>query len=118
MPLIVRSFVRLFRLFFNVAATTEIYTLSHTTLFRSDHVHQQPAEGRREVEELQQAEARESLEQREQHEGLARFRSEEHMSELQSLTNLVCRLLLEKKKKKRSRRSIDDQKSSIPTVPD
>src|SRR5262249_62140341 len=27
-------------------------------------------------------------------------RSEEHTSELQSLTNLVCRLLLEKKKKK------------------
>src|SRR5438093_8509844 len=27
-------------------------------------------------------------------------RSEEHMSELQSLTNLVCRLLLEKKKQK------------------
>src|SRR5438093_9885880 len=32
-------------------------------------------------------------------------RSEEHTSELQSLTNLVCRLLLEKKKKKRSTRS-------------
>src|SRR5258706_4603243 len=30
-----------------------------------------------------------------------RARSEEHTSELQSLTNLVCRLLLEKKKKKR-----------------
>src|SRR5438046_8176481 len=29
-----------------------------------------------------------------------RFRSEEHTSELQSLTNLVCRLLLEKKKTK------------------
>src|SRR5438046_6415107 len=29
-------------------------------------------------------------------------RSEEHTSELQSLTNLVCRLLLEKKKKKQS----------------
>src|SRR5258706_11575430 len=29
-------------------------------------------------------------------------RSEEHTSELQSLTNLVCRLLLEKKKKRRS----------------
>src|SRR5438093_11903006 len=29
-----------------------------------------------------------------------RARSEEHTSELQSLTNLVCRLLLEKKKKK------------------
>src|SRR5262249_57811785 len=27
------------------------------------------------------------------------WRSEEHTSELQSLTNLVCRLLLEKKKK-------------------
>src|SRR5438093_9548085 len=31
---------------------------------------------------------------------LAKTRSEEHTSELQSLTNLVCRLLLEKKKKK------------------
>src|SRR5437016_10214615 len=30
----------------------------------------------------------------------AAFRSEEHTSELQSLTNLVCRLLLEKKKKR------------------
>src|SRR5262249_59941514 len=30
---------------------------------------------------------------------LAAVRSEEHTSELQSLTNLVCRLLLEKKKK-------------------
>src|SRR5262249_61522017 len=29
----------------------------------------------------------------------ARLRSEEHTSELQSLTNLVCRLLLEKKKR-------------------
>ena len=29
------------------------------------------------------------------------FRSEEHTSELQSRTNLVCRLLLEKKKKKK-----------------
>ena len=28
------------------------------------------------------------------------YRSEEHTSELQSLTNLVCRLLLETKKKK------------------
>src|SRR5438093_8452706 len=31
-----------------------------------------------------------------------RRRSEEHTSELQSLTNLVCRLLLEKKKKKKT----------------
>src|SRR5258706_12012804 len=33
-------------------------------------------------------------------------RSEEHTSELQSLTNLVCRLLLEKKKKLRQYRYI------------
>src|SRR2546430_8505444 len=32
---------------------------------------------------------------------LHRLRSEEHTSELQSQSNLVCRLLLEKKKKKR-----------------
>src|SRR5438270_8676918 len=31
-----------------------------------------------------------------------RFRSEEHTSELQSQSNLVCRLLLEKKKKKKN----------------
>src|SRR5262249_61258299 len=34
------------------------------------------------------------------HVHLGKIRSEEHTSELQSLTNLVCRLLLEKKKKK------------------
>src|SRR5262249_61883524 len=33
-------------------------------------------------------------------------RSEEHTSELQSLTNLVCRLLLEKKKKRNKERSL------------
>src|SRR5438093_4089605 len=33
-------------------------------------------------------------------------RSEEHTSELQSLTNLVCRLLLEKKKKKPEKRTV------------
>src|SRR5438093_10196482 len=33
-------------------------------------------------------------------------RSEEHTSELQSLTNLVCRLLLEKKKPPSSRLSV------------
>src|SRR5258706_8571155 len=34
-------------------------------------------------------------------------RSEEHTSELQSLTNLVCRLLLEKKKQKQPINSFD-----------
>src|SRR5207302_6889034 len=33
----------------------------------------------------------------------AKFRSEEHTSELQSRENLVCRLLLEKKKKKHNK---------------
>src|SRR5262249_60554628 len=33
-------------------------------------------------------------------------RSEEHTSELQSLTNLVCRLLLEKKKNKHTRHDV------------
>ena len=33
-------------------------------------------------------------------------RSEEHTSELQSLTNLVCRLLLEKKNKKKKKKKI------------
>src|SRR5438270_3974623 len=34
-------------------------------------------------------------------------RSEEHTSELQSQSNLVCRLLLEKKNRNKNRRSID-----------
>src|SRR2546430_5750433 len=36
---------------------------------------------------------------------LSAERSEEHTSELQSQSNLVCRLLLEKKKNRRSKRS-------------
>src|SRR2546427_9591005 len=36
--------------------------------------------------------------------GLAIHRSEEHTSELQSQSNLVCRLLLEKKKKKKQQK--------------
>src|SRR2546430_8200457 len=36
-------------------------------------------------------------------------RSEEHTSELQSQSNLVCRLLLEKKKKKKTNPPTDEQ---------
>src|SRR5688572_31754938 len=36
--------------------------------------------------------------------GALAFRSEEHTSELQSQSNLVCRLLLEKKKKKQNKK--------------
>src|SRR2546427_4877913 len=38
-------------------------------------------------------------------------RSEEHTSELQSQSNLVCRLLLEKKKKKKRNITKSDQKA-------
>src|SRR5438093_6319616 len=45
-------------------------------------------------------------------------RSEEHTSELQSLTNLVCRLLLEKKKKKKRRmaNSLQKKKATLPSL--
>src|SRR5437016_9489460 len=57
----------------------------YTTLFRSPH-----------PEELAQQASRRMRPQPGPHG--SRRRSEEHTSELQSLTNLVCRLLLEKKK--------------------
>src|SRR5258706_7931375 len=44
------------------------------------------------------------------------FRSEEHTSELQSLTNLVCRLLLEKKMILRSKEKGEvDGQARVPT---
>src|SRR2546427_2746623 len=46
-----------------------------------------------------------SMEQETAHNEHAEVRSEEHTSELQSQSNLVCRLLLEKKKKKESNQS-------------
>src|SRR2546430_15680163 len=76
-----------FFFFFNDTATTEIYTLSlHDAL---------PISGDGGVAPLRQQQPSESA-------GLAgagrAARSEEHTSELQSQSNLVCRLLLEKKK--------------------
>src|SRR5437016_8092112 len=68
--------------FFNDTATTEIYTLSlHDALPISPQLGLHGWVGKRHGE------------------ALVEVRSEEHTSELQSLTNLVCRLLLEKKKK-------------------
>src|SRR5438046_6293130 len=46
----------------------------------------------------------------------AKPRSEEHTSELQSLTNLVCRLLLEKKKKQRQQIDIDKHVLELPAA--
>src|SRR5438093_10487686 len=77
-----------FFFFFNDTATTEIYTLSlHDALpiCRLARSSRAPATPWCCTPRLANARAD--------------ARSEEHTSELQSLTNLVCRLLLEKKKK-------------------
>src|SRR2546430_15401247 len=74
--------------FFNDTATTEIYTLSlHDALPISAH-HQTQLHAQR-------GHALELVPQPNDH---PKIRSEEHTSELQSQSNLVCRLLLEKKK--------------------
>src|SRR5258706_3442859 len=100
-----RSYQYFFFFFFNDTATTEIYTLSlHDALPISMRVFmfQTHREDSRMVSLClaARAEAGHPL-------GgnglLGRLRSEEHTSELQSLTNLVCRLLLEKKKNNISR---------------
>src|SRR5947207_5455347 len=81
--------------FFNATATTEIYTLSlHDALpicSRRARCHERFASSstRRASRCWPRARGREP-------------RSEEHTSELQSHSDLVCRLLLEKKKKKRA----------------
>src|SRR5579875_4175693 len=73
----------IFFFFFNDTATTEIYTLSlHDALPISPpvrHLLPRAVADRRDLDDL---------------------RSEEHTSELQSHSDLVCRLLLEKKKTK------------------
>src|SRR5258706_12212291 len=85
-----------FFFFFNDTATTEIYTLSlHDALPICLRTQVGQRGERDDGLQMQRAEA--VLQRRP-----CAFagRSEEHTSELQSLTNLVCRLLLEKKKKK------------------
>src|SRR5438046_10406556 len=86
------SFLRFF-FFFNATATTEIYTLSLHDALPISHLREVALDPLRHRHGNHLARARG---RRPEH-GLGR--SEEHTSELQSLTNLVCRLLLEKKKK-------------------
>src|SRR2546421_6710338 len=77
----------------------------YTTLFRSDFYRVRPLSG--EPLHLDAVEA-------EQGGAVAvgrRQRSEEHTSELQSRSDLVCRLLLEKKKKKIQYRHIESSKT-------
>src|SRR5262249_61262667 len=97
------SCLSLLRFFFNDTATTEISTLSlHDAL--PICLDEQRASHRGRRDPVRQGEGRRARgahhhpidgpgDQRRSR------RSEEHTSELQSLTNLVCRLLLEKKKK-------------------
>src|SRR2546430_11539112 len=89
--------------FFNDTATTEIYTLSlHDALPISPIPFDR--DGARDVIYHQHvgvyAYTREALDR-----WIWLARSEEHTSELQSQSNLVCRLLLEKKKKIDTRHS-------------
>src|SRR2546430_6657255 len=87
-----------FFFFFNDTATTEIYTLSlHDALpiYRQQRIQKQGDRGRCGTD------ATDPERRGQRHGGCQRpERSEEHTSELQSQSNLVCRLLLEKKKKK------------------
>src|SRR5438046_6817530 len=69
----------------------------YTTLFRSQSGRRPP--GRRWVRPRRRATCSETWRRGR--------RSEEHTSELQSLTNLVCRLLLEKKKKKEHQHTVE-----------
>src|SRR2546430_9929337 len=94
--------------FFNDTATTEIYTLSlHDALpicpgpcpadgrFRSARPTARPARSRPGSGSVRMRSVPERAN-----------RSEEHTSELQSQSNLVCRLLLEKKKDRFKRHSL------------
>src|SRR5262249_61170155 len=77
--------------FFNDPAPTEISTLSLHDALPIWPNRRAPRRARREPARASRATGADR--------GAWRPRSEEHTSELQSLTNLVCRLLLEKKKK-------------------
>src|SRR2546430_11157892 len=90
--------------FFNDTATTEIYTLSLHDALPISNPSLAPY-GRAAVSALQKAGIYEQVKAKlvygENISQAAQFvqsRSEEHTSELQSQSNLVCRLLLEKKK--------------------
>src|SRR5437016_7233754 len=79
--------------FFNDTATTEIYTLSlHDALPIFIVLALKPQDIPTVLKEIGRQVREDQLVD------LFQDRSEEHTSELQSLTNLVCRLLLEKKK--------------------
>src|SRR5688572_31830632 len=71
----------------------------YTTLFRSKSCGRHPRSPRERSELVERKDRTANIREREPCE-----RSEEHTSELQSQSNLVCRLLLEKKKKKNKKK--------------
>src|SRR2546430_9819399 len=97
-----RCILRSLFFFFNDTATTEIYTLSlHDALpISARTLRSLVGLHRRLTAHSCRGRLPRQLRSRLQH-LLCKLRSEEHTSELQSQSNLVCRLLLEKKKKKR-----------------
>src|SRR5438034_5418721 len=94
-------FLLFFFFFFNDTATTEIYTLSlHDALpiCPQGVPPRSPGAGRGPDRRAR------------------RRRSEEHTSELQSHSDLVCRLLLEKKKKKTKRKNTTQPQNADPST--
>src|SRR2546430_4608007 len=94
-----------FFFFFNDTATTEIYTLSlHDALPISFTPPEISAFILRELKNWAETYFGETVDR------AVEIRSEEHTSELQSQSNLVCRLLLEKKKRYKpiARESVDN----------
>src|SRR2546427_11599036 len=87
--------------FFNDTATTEIYTLSlHDALPISKvraHLAAAASRGTK-IDQFSTEKFADGIAYQQNAQ-----RSEEHTSELQSQSNLVCRLLLEKKKKKKQK---------------
>src|SRR2546430_13445776 len=84
----------------------------YTTLFRSPYVECRPPAvcrlygGLYPRRHLRSRRARLDRQHPRKHIGHHEVRSEEHTSELQSQSNLVCRLLLEKKKKSTDRHAV------------
>src|SRR5438270_10599796 len=102
-------FLLLFSFFFNDTATTEIYTLSLHDALPIYFLAASTRLGGTGFYPLQQ---RALVDAKLDH-GVEPHRSEEHTSELQSQSNLVCRLLLEKKKKKKKKKTKTKKKQKI-----
>src|SRR5258706_3631476 len=90
----------LIRFFFNDTATTEIYTLSlHDALPICDDVADRALGGKAAAVDRRSDALDDDTATPVELQFDGRRRSEEHTSELQSLTNLVCRLLLDKRRR-------------------